>query len=87
MELNDKELLERTYRLARENNKMIHSMRRQAFWGFVFKIILYAIFIGLPIWLYFQYLAPTLGSLLEVYSQIPGVGGDFDFSSYFNREE
>ena len=63
------------YRLVRENNKMLHSMRRNAFWGGIIKFTLYAVlFVILPWWLYSIYLAPTLEAAMQTVDQIQGTG-------------
>ncbi|MEK7098493.1 MAG: hypothetical protein AAB908_01180 [Patescibacteria group bacterium] len=59
-------------RLTKENNKMLHAMRRSAFFGGIFKLLMWAVFIIVPIWLYMQYLAPVMQSMLESYQQIQG---------------
>ena len=63
------------YKLVRENNKMLHAMRRNAFWGGIIKFLLYAgLFVALPWWLYMTYLAPVVGSTLQAVNQIQGTG-------------
>ena len=63
------------YRLVRENNKMLHSMRRNAFWGGVIKFLLYAVlFVALPWWLYMTYLEPVVKSTMQTMNQIQGTG-------------
>ena len=67
--------LEEIHRLVTENNRMLHSMRRHAFWGGLIKILLYAgLFVALPFWLYMTYLAPVLESTMETMNQIQGTG-------------
>jgi hypothetical protein len=62
-------------RLTRDTNKMLHSMRRNAFWGGVLKFVLYAVvFIAVPFWLYATYLAPIMEQMLATYEQIQGTG-------------
>jgi len=51
---------EELYRLTKENNRILHSMRRNAFWGGILKTILYLVALGIPIWLYFAYLYPVV---------------------------
>ena len=66
-----KELL----RLTKENNRMLHKMRRNAFWGGIIKFVLYAgVFILAPLWLYATYLAPITEQLLDTYTQVQGTG-------------
>ena len=63
------------YRLTKENNKMLHKMRRNALWGGVIKFLLYAVlFLALPFWLYATYLAPVLESTMQTMNQIQGTG-------------
>ncbi|MDO8514203.1 MAG: hypothetical protein Q7S50_01525 [bacterium] len=63
------------YKLVRENNKMLHAMRRNAFWGGIIKFLLYTgLFIVLPFWLYMTYLAPMLQSTMQAVNQIQGTG-------------
>ncbi len=52
--------LREIYRLEKENNKMLRSLKRQAFWGGLFKLVLFLLALGVPIWLYFTYLAPVV---------------------------
>ena len=59
-------------RLTKENNKMLHAMRRSAFFGGIFKLLMWAAFIIVPLWLYMQYLAPVMQSMLESYQQLQG---------------
>ena len=62
------------YRLARDNNRMLHAMRRNAFIGTIIKFLLYAgLFIALPLWLYVTYLAPIAENALGVLEQVQGV--------------
>jgi len=68
------ELLRETYRLTLENNKMLHRMRRNAFWGGLLKFIMYAAFLLVPVWLYMQYLAPVVDQMFKTAQQIQGTG-------------
>ncbi len=70
MEIDQEELLQRTYALAKENNKLIKKMRRGAWLGFIIKII---IFIGIPLWTYFTFLQPILGQMMGMVGQVQGV--------------
>jgi len=71
----EQDTLQEIYRLAKDNNRMLHAMRRNAFIGGIIKILVYVVlFIGLPLWLYVTYLAPTLENLLNTMNQIQGTG-------------
>lgn len=58
--------------MTRENNKMLHAMRRNAFWGGIFKIILYAALLLVPLWFYMQYLAPVVDQALQTMQKVQG---------------
>jgi hypothetical protein len=61
-------------RLVRENNKMLHAMRRNAFWGGLFKMLIYGAFLLAPIWFYMTYLSGTVQQMLKTIDQIQGTG-------------
>ena len=73
MESNNDQTQEEIYRLVKENNKMLHGMRRTAFWGGLFKLLIWAGLIAAPIWLYAIYLAPVVQSLQQTVNQVQGV--------------
>jgi hypothetical protein len=75
-ELEEEELLERTYRISRENNQMLHSMRRSAFFGGIIKLIVWIALLGFPIWLYVQYVNPLLSDVTSKVNQVQEVGND-----------
>ena len=58
------EMLKQTYALVKENNRMLHSMRRNAFLGGIFKLLMWAAFIIVPAYVYYIYLAPVMTSAL-----------------------
>lgn len=53
---------------------MLHSMRRNAFWGGVIKLVFYAAIILIPFWLYLQYFAPVVNEALKTMQQVQGTG-------------
>lgn len=70
----DRETIQEIYRLARENNRMLHAMRRNAFFGGIFRFIMYAAFLILPIWFYQQYLSATVMEIQKSLQQMQGTG-------------
>jgi len=66
------EILQETFKLARDNNRMLHAMRRNAFFGGIFKLITYALFIGIPLWFFATYLYPMLDSTMKTLNQVQG---------------
>ncbi len=74
MEVNDQTLTE-IMRLTQENNRMLHKMRRNAFWGGLIKFIIYiVIFVVVPLWIYATYLAPVVETMVKTMNQIQGTG-------------
>lgn len=69
----EEQLLRETYRLAKENNRMLHAMRRNAFLGGIVRLIAYAALIIVPLWFYATYLAPTVNQLVSTMNQVQGV--------------
>ena len=60
------------YRLVKENNHMLHSMRRNALWGGIFKFIFWAIIFIAPLWFYMTYLAPVVQDMVKTVQQVQG---------------
>jgi len=73
--------IEELYKMVRSNNKMLRSMRRQAFWGMLFKLVLYAILFGVPVYLYFTIFQPILANLMDSYAQIQQTGAQIQATS------
>ena len=61
-----RELLE----LTRENNKLLHKMRRHAIIGSIMRLFYWILILGGPIVLYYYFLQPYIDQLLEVYSGV-----------------
>jgi galactitol-specific phosphotransferase system IIC component len=53
-------LLQETYEMSKENNKMLHAARRSAFIGGLFKMAMYAAFIILPSYFFYTNIVPML---------------------------
>ena len=65
---------EEIHRLVKENNRMLHAMRRNAFFGGIIRLLIWAVALGIPVWLFFTYLFPILESTVKTFEQIQGVG-------------
>ena len=61
-----RELLE----LTRENNKLLHKMRRHAIIGSIMRLFYWTLILGGPIVLYYYFFKPYIDQLLEVYSGV-----------------
>ncbi len=62
--------LEEIYQLTKENNHMLHKMRRAAFWHGVWRSIWFLVIIGAPIAIYYYLLQPYVEQMLLMYGQI-----------------
>jgi hypothetical protein len=71
----DRTQVEQILKLTKENNRMLHSMRRNAWLGGIFKLFLWAGFIFIPLWLYMQYMAPIVGTMMQTLDQLQRVQG------------
>jgi hypothetical protein len=58
-----KEMVEENLELARENNRMLHKLRRSAFIGNILRLMWWAVIIGVPLYLYLTVLKPYLDAL------------------------
>ena len=76
MESNQNDLLRETYQLSKENNKMLHGMRRRSFLGGLLKLIFWIALIVAPIWFYQTYLSPVVGSMLKSMNQVGDAGAN-----------
>ena len=74
--MEDRQMLEEAYRLPKDNKRMLHAMRRNAFWGGLLKFVIYAALILAPLWFYMQYLAPAMNQALETMQQVQGTGAE-----------
>ncbi|MBU6388614.1 hypothetical protein KGQ72_01935 [Patescibacteria group bacterium] len=64
-----KKLLEETHALAKDNHDMLRAIRRHQWYGVIGTIIIWAIVLALPLYLYQQYLQP----LVSKFSSATGV--------------
>ena len=55
-----KKQLEEIHALARDNNRMLRAIRRDAWYSLAGKIIFWAIFLVGPLYLYYVYVAPVV---------------------------
>ena len=55
--------LDEVHALAKENNRILRAIRRSQWLGFFFKIIIWAIIILLPLYLYQLYLQPLINKV------------------------
>ena len=82
MDSQDRELLEKTFRLAEENNAMLRAIRRSMRWSWIGRAIYWALLIGISIGA-FYFIQPYIDQLLGVYTGIQG--GVQDVQQLFNQ--
>ena len=70
--MDEKEMMQKTFEIARDNNRMLHAMRRNAFFGGLFRLAFWAVLIGGPIVFYYAYAQPYVDQILSAYSGIKG---------------
>lgn len=68
----NKQTLGEIAQLTRDNNKMLHAMRRSAFmWGII-KFFIYLVLFAAPIWFYLTYLSGTLDQFVTAINKVQG---------------
>jgi len=77
MEDNERALLEESVRIGKENNRLLRATRRDAWFGFIFRLIFWIIVLFAPVLLYFL-LQPYIDTFLAVYGNAAGgtAGGE-----------
>lgn len=77
MDQESRVLLEKTYKLVEENNKLLHKIRkvqtRQAFWSTLKVVVFIGFTLGAIYWI-----QPYLETILKAYNQIPGMKTQID---------
>lgn len=69
----EKSLLERTHKLAEENNEILRKMRRSNRWSIALRIFYWIIILGLAFGAYY-FVQPYATSLMEAMDQLGGFG-------------
>ena len=76
------ELVRRNIELTKENNRLLHSIRRAAWWGTFFKVLWMAIIIGVPVLLYYYFLQPYYRGLSAGYQQFQEQSGGIQIPGF-----
>jgi hypothetical protein len=89
MDPESKKLLEETFQLAKENNKMLHKVRNVQKWATFWQSLKVIIIIGVAVGA-FYYLEPYLNSMLNLYNSISGfeqniTGGGGSFMNFLSN--
>jgi len=71
MNPNEKDLLEKTYELSQENNKILRGIRSSNRWSTFFHIFYWVIIIGVSIGA-FYYIQPYMDKAVGIYKSVQG---------------
>lgn len=74
MEGDVQDLLRKNLELAKENNRLLKKMHRGAILGGLLKLVWLAIIIGVPVYLYLNYLAPIVEQVQEAAQTVQEAG-------------
>ena len=67
--------LEDVYRLEKDNNRMLHAMRRHAFiWGMIKLVFYILILVVAPLWIYTSWVQPLLQNASQTFQHVQGTG-------------
>jgi hypothetical protein len=69
MDPESKKLIEETYALEEENNKMLHSLKRSMFWSRTMSIAYWVLIIGVSVGA-FYYIQPYLDDAMSIYGDV-----------------
>ncbi len=67
----EREMLKKTLELSQENNKMLHSIKRQMLFGRIIRIVYWVIIIGAAVGAYY-YIEPYLDGAIGAYGSVKG---------------
>lgn len=77
-------LLRRNLELTEENNRLIRSMRRMAFWGGVLRFGWWLlILVIVPLAAYYFYLAPYITEFMDGVREVQGIRANFESQDPF----
>ena len=76
----EKQMLQETLQLSRENNQLLHKIRRSAFIANLMTLVYWILIFGVPIVLYYYFLQPYISEVLNTYQ-----GGADQSKSYFEQ--
>lgn len=71
MDLDEKAMLKKALELSQENNKMLHSIKKQMLVGRIFRIVYWIVIIGVAIGVYY-YVDPYIESAINAYGNVKG---------------
>ena len=73
MDTESKKVLEETYKLVQENNKMLHKIRSIQKWAAFWSTLKWLVVVGITLGSLY-YLQPYVTKVMDVYDSIPGLG-------------
>ncbi|MDP3645473.1 MAG: hypothetical protein Q8R25_00075 [bacterium] len=70
----NREMMNDIYKMTKENNQMLHGMRRRALIGGLLKFIIWTVLLLAPIWFYMAYLNDSVQKIMSTFSQVQATG-------------
>ena len=67
----EREMLKKSLEFSQENNKILHSLKRQMLWGRIFRIVYWVLIIGAAIGVYY-YIDPYINQAIDAYGSVKG---------------
>ena len=71
MDPESKQLLEKTFELEKDNNTMLHKIRRGQQWSSFMRIVYWLIIIGVSVGA-FYFMQPYVNKLMSLYNEVSG---------------
>lgn len=62
------------FKMTKENNDLLHSMRRRAFLGGLLKFVIWTALLVAPIWFYMTYLNQSVQNVMQAVVQMQQTG-------------
>ena len=78
----EKSLLERTYKIAEENNSMLRSIRRTGRFSLAMRAVYWLVILGFGVGAYY-FIQPYASSLFDLYGSLSGLNGGASSTSQF----
>lgn len=83
MEQETNKLLRKNFELTKKNNKLLKKLHRAAVIGNIFRLVWFAIVVGIPVAIYYYVILPYYIEVTQAYQNVQnGIG---DFKDVFNK--
>ena len=72
----NRDMLVDIFKMTKENNQILHGMRRRAMIGGLLKFVIWTALLLAPIWFYMTYLNASVQKMLATFNQLQTTGAD-----------